>query len=85
MVEISVCVGSSCHLRGSYPIIEELKRLIAIEHLENTVELKAHLCTNDCISGVCITVNGEKISNVSPKNIKEIFYEKAVPLTEDID
>ena len=25
---LKVCVGSSCHLRGSYDVIEEMKRLI---------------------------------------------------------
>ena len=27
-MEIKVCIGSSCHLRGSYEVIEKLKQLI---------------------------------------------------------
>ncbi|MEG0614607.1 MAG: (2Fe-2S) ferredoxin domain-containing protein [Oscillospiraceae bacterium] len=79
MIEICVCVGSSCHLKGSYPIIEELKRLIAIEKLENFVELRANFCTGDCINGVCMEINGEKIKNVAPKDVKDLFYTKILP------
>lgn len=83
MLEISVCVGSSCHLKGSYPIIEEIKRLIAIEQLEGEIILKANFCTGDCVNGVCIEINGEKIKNVTPQKIKELFNEKVIPLIKN--
>ena len=40
-MKISVCIGSSCHLRGSYDIIQRLKELVARDHLEDQVELSA--------------------------------------------
>lgn len=82
MIDVSVCVGSSCHLRGSYPIIEELKRLIAMEKKESCINLMASFCTGDCVNGVCVSVGDEKIRNVTPQNIKEIFYEKILPAAE---
>ena len=80
MIEIYVCVGSSCHLKGSYSIIEELKRLVAIEKTGNKIELKARFCTSNCVNGVCIEINGDKIQNVTPQNVEKIFYEKVTPL-----
>lgn len=79
MIDICICVGSSCHLKGSYLIIEELKRLIALEKLESLVNLKASFCTGDCINGVCMEINGEKITHVAPRNVKELFDEKILP------
>ncbi|NLZ53082.1 MAG: (2Fe-2S) ferredoxin domain-containing protein, partial [Thermoanaerobacteraceae bacterium] len=45
---ISVCVGSSCHLKGSYDIIRILKDLIKEHNLEDKWELKAEFCCNNC-------------------------------------
>ena len=79
MIDIYACVGSSCHLKGSYPIIEELKRLIAIEKLENEITLKASFCTGNCVNGVCIEYDGIKETNVTPQKVKELFYDKIIP------
>ena len=47
-MKISVCIGSSCHLRGSYDIIQRLKELVARDHLEDQVELSAAFCLGQC-------------------------------------
>lgn len=79
MVDIYICVGSSCHLKGSYSIIEELKRLIALEKLENMVNLKASFCTGDCTNGVCIEIDGEKIQKISRENVGTFFESRVLP------
>ena len=43
MVEVSVCVGSSCHMKGSYQVIKTFTELIKQNHFENIVTLKASL------------------------------------------
>ena len=60
-MDIYVCVGSSCHIKGSYPIIELLKENIAKHHLENKVNLKASFCLGKCTNGVSIKVDDEII------------------------
>ena len=80
MTEVKICVGSSCHLKGSYLIIDELKRLIAIEKMENDIALIASFCTGDCVNGVCMEVDGEKIKGMTPDKIKDFFYLRIVPL-----
>ena len=40
-MNISVCVGSSCHLRGSYNIIEQMKSSLARYGLTDKVNLGA--------------------------------------------
>lgn len=43
-MEIYVCIGSSCHLKGSYNIINAFKELIAEYKLEDRVSLNASFC-----------------------------------------
>ena len=73
---INVCVGSSCHLKGSYEVVETLKRLIAEQNLEDKIELKASFCLGNCCNGVSMKVDGEFVDNANPENIEQIFNEQ---------
>lgn len=75
-MNVYVCVGSSCHLKGSYKIIELMKENIASYGLEDKVELSAAFCLGKCTSGVTIKVNDEIICGVSVENFNSIFKEK---------
>ena len=46
-VKICVCVGSSCHLKGSYTVIDLLKKALREHGLEDTVTLSCLLYTSD--------------------------------------
>ena len=73
---INVCVGSSCHLKGSYEVVETLKRLISEQKLEDKIELKASFCLGNCSNGVSMKVDGEFVLNANPENIEQIFNEQ---------
>lgn len=60
---IKVCVGSSCHLKGSYDVIEALKTIVNKYHLENDVELEASFCLGQCSRGV--SVAAEDLGNAN--------------------
>ena len=71
---VLVCVGSSCHLKGSYEIIELFKARIAKENLEDKITLKGTFCLGKCeVEGVSIQVDDEIITGVTPKNFDDIF------------
>ena len=71
---VLVCVGSSCHLKGSYEIIELLKQRVKEEHLEDVVELKGTFCLGQCgVAGVSIQVDDEIITGVTEKNFEDVF------------
>ena len=38
-MKITVCIGSSCHLKGSRQIVEKLQELIADKNLQDKVDL----------------------------------------------
>ena len=82
MVEVKVCVGSSCHLKGSYQVINTFKELIKTQGLEDKIALKAAFCMGRCSAGIAVTVNDEPIENVSFSNAVEIFKEHILPLAQ---
>ncbi|MDD6915924.1 MAG: (2Fe-2S) ferredoxin domain-containing protein [Eubacteriales bacterium] len=75
-MKVTVCIGSSCHIKGSRQVVEELQRLIAANNLGDKVELSGTFCMGRCQEGVCVTVDDEFFS-VSPDNVDE-FFEKNV-------
>ena len=71
---ISVCVGSSCHLKGSYDVIELFKAALANNNLADKVTLKATFCLGKCgVAGVTVKIDNEKITGVTTENFDEIF------------
>lgn len=75
-MKVTVCIGSSCHLKGSRQIVEELQYRIAKNNLKDKVELGGTFCMGDCKSGVCVTIDGNKFS-VTPETTAE-FFEKEI-------
>ena len=75
---VNVCVGSSCHLKGSYDVIQNLKNMIEEKNLGDKIELKASFCLGNCSNCVSMRVDGEPVQNVTTENIKEIFEEKII-------
>ncbi len=82
MVCVEVCIGSSCHLKGSYIVVERLKEFIVQKDLTEKVELKASFCMEDCLNGVCVTINGKKIRKVTGENVVSLLEEELKALGE---
>ena len=72
MLKITVCIGSSCHIKGSRSVVEQLQDLIAEKDLGEKVELGGTFCMGHCQQGVCVTVNDEFYS-VTPETVGEFF------------
>ncbi len=75
-MKVSICVGSSCHLKGSHEVITKIQELIKEYHLINDVELSASFCLGNCANGVSMMIDDELVSNANPDTIEEIFKEK---------
>ncbi len=71
-MKVTVCIGSSCHLKGSRQVVEQLQYLIAENNLKDTVELGGTFCMGKCQLGVCVTVD-ESFHSVTPENVNEFF------------
>ena len=75
-MKITVCIGSSCHIKGSRQVVEQLQYLIKENNLGDKVELGGTFCMGNCQQGVCVTI-GEDFHSVTPETVKE-FFEKEV-------
>lgn len=77
--KLMVCVGSSCHLKGSYHVLQSLKRLLNDNNLEDKIELQASFCLGNCADGVCMKLGDDLILHATPDNIEDIFAKDIMP------
>lgn len=73
-MKVTICIGSSCHLKGSREVVEGLQRLVAENALEEKVELGGAFCMGNCQNGVSVKVDDE-IFSVTPETVKSFFEE----------
>ncbi len=73
-MKITVCIGSSCHIKGSRKVVEQLQNLISENSLGDKVELCGTFCMGKCQQGVCVTVDGA-FHSVDPENVETFFEE----------
>lgn len=69
---ITVCIGSSCHLKGSREIVTKLNQLISDHQLNNKVELVGSFCIGECVKGVCVKID-DKLFSLSPAETEDFF------------
>ena len=75
-MKVTVCIGSSCHIKGSRQVVEQLQYLIAQNNLGDKVELGGTFCMGKCQDGVCVTVD-DSFHSVTPVTVEE-FFEKQI-------
>ncbi len=75
-MKIIVCIGSSCHIKGSRQVVEQLQNLIATHKLGDKIELGGTFCMGRCQEGVCVTVD-DAFHSVTPETVGE-FFEREV-------
>lgn len=76
-MKITVCIGSSCHIKGSRQVVEQLQQLISENDLKEQVELAGTFCMGKCQQGVCVTVD-EQFHSVTPDTVKEFFTQQVL-------
>lgn len=92
---IKVCVGSSCHLKGSYDVIEAFKAVLKKYDVEDVVDLQASFCLGHCAKGVTVSCEGMEAAVTGPQvevsadgyilhgvnadNVEELFAQVVYP------
>lgn len=92
---IKVCVGSSCHLKGSYEVIEAFKEVLKKYDVEDIIDLQASFCLGHCALGVTVGCEGIEPSELGPHveetpegfilhsvnagNVEELFAKEIYP------
>ncbi len=79
-MDLFVCVGSSCHLKGSKAVIDKLNELIAKENMQNDIVLKGSFCMGKCSEkGVSVKIKDE-VYSIEERDIELFFDRKILPL-----
>ncbi len=74
---VQICVGSSCHLKGSEKVVELFQALITEYRLETDVTLAGSFCSGKCNrDGVTITVDDMVYTGITPDNLEGFFEDK---------
>ena len=84
MVFVQVCVGSSCHLKGSQDIVELLEAAVERYQLEDEVVLSGSFCIGKCNRvGVTVQVNDDVHMGVPRENFREFFKNHILDVVEN--
>ena len=75
---ITICIGSSCHLKGSRDIVTKLEELVAEHQVGDKVELSGSFCMGECVKGVCVKLDGELFS-LKPDTTEDFFRKEVLP------
>ncbi|MGN0636389.1 MAG: (2Fe-2S) ferredoxin domain-containing protein [Acutalibacteraceae bacterium] len=74
---VQICVGSSCHLKGSEEIVELLQKAVAEHQLESEITLAGNFCVGQCNRvGVTVQVDDDVYTGVTPAAFDTFFREK---------
>ena len=84
MVFVQVCVGSSCHLKGSQDIVELLEAAVERYQLEDEVVLSGSFCIGKCNRvGVTVQVNDDVHVGMTRENFREFFKNHILDVVEN--
>lgn len=76
---IQICVGSSCHLKGSADVVELFQDAIHDYNLGGEITLAGSFCTGKCNrTGVTVQIDDDIHTGVTRENFKEFFAENVL-------
>ena len=76
---IQICVGSSCHLKGSEKLVGLFQQAITQYHLEDEITLAGSFCTGRCNRvGETITVDDDVYTGVTPETFHTFFEDNVL-------
>ena len=84
MLVVQICVGSSCHLKGSQEIVALMQKAVEEYHLDGDVVLVGSFCIGKCNrEGVTVQINDDIHVGITPQNFKEFFKKYILDVIEN--
>lgn len=73
-MRVTICIGSSCHIKGSRQIVEKMQRALKEYELGEKVDLAGSFCLSKCNrEGVTVTVDDEVFTGITEENFNGFF------------
>ena len=70
---IKICIGSSCHLKGSHSVVSRLQALVEERDLGDKITLASKFCMGNCANGVCVSIDEENFEHITAENVTTFF------------
>lgn len=84
MVDLSVCIGSVCHLSGAYNVVQSFTHMIEEYNLHDKIDFHADFCMRNCSRpGVSVSLNGTKYT-ITADEARNFFREKVLPVCKAV-
>ena len=80
MVNVSICVGSACHMKGAYATTKLFREELEKAGIADRVHLTASFCMGSCKDGPCAKVNDVTFYHVDAERVPSLIREEIVPL-----
>ena len=71
--EVIICMGSSCFSRGNNRNIEVIQGFLDKRGLEGEVEIRGHLCEDECKVGPNVEIDGTALHDVHPVMLEALL------------
>jgi len=78
MVTVTVCVGSSCHLKGARQVIMRFNELLTEHGLQEKVMLKGSFCMERCGEGVNWQIDDAPLTSATADEAVAIFRQRVL-------
>ena len=73
MIQLKVCIGSACHIKGSYNVINVFQQMIEEHKVFEKVELQAVFCLGKCSEAVSVKIDDSEVYSVSGTTARKFF------------
>lgn len=76
-MNLTICIGSSCHLKGSKKVAQLFEQLIDEKNLRDKVNFYATFCMGNCQNGISVSVDDQAFS-VTPETAQQFFQQEVL-------
>lgn len=76
-MKVKVCIGSACHVKGSYNVISRLQHLLEENQLSQQVEIEPVFCLGNCVHAVSVQIDDLPVQSVSKETV-DAFFEQSI-------
>jgi len=82
MIVVTVCVGSSCHVKGAREVLSRFEDFLAAEDLKEKVELRGSFCMDHCGEGINWEIDGEIVNSAGVEEAVETLRSRVLGESE---
>jgi NADH-quinone oxidoreductase subunit G len=83
MIAVTVCVGSSCHIKGAREMIARFNDFLKNKGLQDKVELKGAFCMERCGEGINWKINDEIITSPTVEEGAKMFRKRVLKALQE--